>query len=47
MMLSVLKGRAAQGAGAKPYRGRLASDGNAAQGVLWVRAAHVTSPRGH
>ena len=35
----VLRVRASQGAGAKPYRGRLASDGNAARCVPCVREA--------
>lgn len=38
-MLRGVTVRVAQGAGAKQYRGRLASDGNAARDVLWAREA--------
>ena len=43
----VLRVRAAQGAGAKPYRGRLASDGNAARCMSCVREAQAGFCGGH
>jgi hypothetical protein len=43
----VLRVRASQGAGAKPYRGRLASDGNAARCVPGVRDTRRTPGDDH